>query len=32
MATMPVDNIIQQTLTKMQDRIEQKAQSGDMSN
>lgn len=32
MATMPVDNIIQQTLAKMQARIEQKGQSGDMSN
>ena len=32
MATMPVDNIIQQTLAKMQARIEQKGQSSDMSN
>ncbi|HEK3116773.1 STY4528 family pathogenicity island replication protein [Proteus mirabilis] len=32
MATVPVDNIIQQTLIKMQNRIEQKAQSSDLSN
>ncbi|EPL6467055.1 TPA: STY4528 family pathogenicity island replication protein [Proteus mirabilis] len=32
MAIVPVDNIIQQTLIKMQNRIEQKAQSSDLSN
>ncbi|ECQ6399619.1 helix-turn-helix domain-containing protein [Salmonella enterica subsp. enterica] len=32
MAVVPVDDVIQRTLAKMQNRIEQKAQSGEQSN
>lgn len=32
MAVVPVDDVIQRTLAKMKNRIEQKAQSGEQSN
>ena len=32
MSVVPVDDVIQRTLAKMQNRIEQRAQSGEQSN